>query len=255
AVSVDPAYYQTTWFPVLCVGVVVGLVWAAHRLRVGILEKHQGEISALNERLMKAQEQERIRIAGELHDGVMQEMLAATMMLGTAKRRIPNESDAKATIDKVQEKLIQVGTDIRQLSHDLHPPILQEAGLPEAVRGYCEQFSVSSGIPVSCDADDSVRDLSRGAALALFRIVQEALGNAAKHARPKRITVRLTRSANDVSLVVSDDGAGFDAGQLATTGGLGLIMMRERASQLNGTFEFESAPWRGTTIRVVIPFR
>jgi signal transduction histidine kinase len=255
AFSVAPAYYQTTWFPVLVVGMLVGVVWTAHRVRLRIVEKHEREISALNERLMKAQEQERIRIAGELHDGVMQEMLAVTMMLGTAKRRIPNESDAKATIDKVQEKLIQVGTDIRQLSHDLHPPILQEAGLPEAVRGYCEQFSASSGIPVSCDADDSVRDLSRGAALALFRIVQEALGNAAKHARPKRITVRLTRSADDVSLVVSDDGSGFDPGQLGTSGGLGLIMMRERASQLNGTFEFESALGRGTTIRVMIPFR
>ena len=68
---------------------VVALVWAAHRVRLRIVEKHEREISALNERLMKAQEQERIRIAGELHDGVMQEMLAVTMMLGTAKRRIP----------------------------------------------------------------------------------------------------------------------------------------------------------------------
>jgi signal transduction histidine kinase len=133
--------------------------------------------------------------------------------------------------------------------------VLQEAGLPEAARGYCEQFSTSSGIPVACDADEGVRDLSRGAALALFRIVQEALGNAAKHAHATRITVRLTRSADDVSLAVSDDGAGFDSNRLATSGGLGLIMMRERATQLNGTFEFESAPGRGTTIRVVIPFR
>ena len=168
---------------------VIAAAWGTHRVRLRIVEKHEREILALNERLMKAQEQERIRIAGELHDGVMQEMLAATMMLGTAKRRVAGDSDAKATIDKVQEKLIKVGTDIRQLSHDLHPPVLQEAGLPEAVRGYCEQFSVSSGIPVSCDADDSARDLSRGAALALFRVVQEALGNAAKHASAKSIRV------------------------------------------------------------------
>jgi signal transduction histidine kinase/streptogramin lyase len=252
---VDPAYYQTTWFPALIAGMVIGLAWAAHRIRLGIVEKHQREITALNERLMKAQEQERIRIAGELHDGVMQEMLAATMLLGTAKRRVSADADAKATIDKVQDKLIKVGTDIRQLSHDLHPPVLQEQGLPDAVRGYCEQFSSSSRIPVSCDADDDVRDLSRGAALALFRIVQEALGNAAKHAHAQRITVRLTRSGDDVSLTVSDDGAGFDPGQLGTSGGLGLIMMRERASQLNGTFAFESAPGRGTTITVAIPFR
>ena len=253
--SIAPAYYQTTWFLVLSASTVLALVWGAHRLRLRIVEKHEREISALNERLMKAQEQERIRIAGELHDGVAQEMLAVTMMLGTARRRIPDDSAAKPTMDKIEQKLIQMGTDIRQLSHDLHPPILQEAGLPDAVRSYCGQFSASSGIPVACDADDRARELSRGAALALFRIVQEALGNAAKHAHANRITVRLTRSGDDVSLTVSDDGGGFDPGSLGTSGGLGLVMMRERATQLNGTFHFESAPGRGTTIRVVIPFR
>ena len=256
AFSVAPAYYQTAWFPVLSVAAMLALVWTAHRIRLRIVEKHQDEISALNERLMKAQEQERIRIAGELHDGVMQEMLAATMMVGSAKRRVTtNPADAAATMDKVQQKLVQVGSDIRQLSHDLHPPALQEAGLPEAMRSYCEEFSASSGIAVSCDADDSAHDLSRGAALALFRIVQEALGNAAKHAAAKQIIVRLIRANGNVSLTVSDDGVGFDRSQLGTSGGLGLIMMRERASQLNGKFEFESAPGRGATTTVTIPFR
>ena len=252
---VAPAYYQTRWFLVLAVGTIVGLVWAAHRVRVRVVEKHEREITALNERMMKAQEQERIRIAGELHDGVMQEMLAVTLMLGTAKRRVAGDSDAQATIDKAQQKLIRVGTEIRQLSHDLHPPVLQEAGLPEAIRTYCEQFSATTGIPVSCDADDNVHNLSRGAALALFRILQEALGNAAKYAHAKKIRVRLVRADDVVSLKVSDDGVGFDASRLSKSGGLGLIMMRERASQLNGTFEFQSAPGSGTTIRVAVPFR
>jgi signal transduction histidine kinase/ligand-binding sensor domain-containing protein len=253
--AVAPAYYQTMWFRALAVSMVVALAWAAHRIRLRIVETHQHEISALNERMMKAQEQERIRIAGELHDGVMQQMLAVTMMLGTAKRRIADNAEATATLDKIQQKLIQTGTEIRQLSHDLHPPVLQEAGLPMALQNYCEQFSATCGIPIACDADESARELSRGAALAVFRIVQEALGNAAKHAHAKQITVRLTRSAGVVSLVVRDDGVGFDTGRLNTSGGLGLVMMRERASQLNGTFEFESAPEHGTTIRVVIPFR
>ena len=176
-------YYQTTGFLALSITALIAVVWGAHRVRLRIIEKHKNEITALNERLMNAQEQERIRIAGELHDGVMQEMLAVTMMLGTAKRRILDNSDAKGTIDKAQQKLIQAGTDIRELSHDLHPPLLQEAGLPKAVHAYCEQFSTACSIPVACDADDSVGELSRGAALALFRIVQEALGNAAKAAR------------------------------------------------------------------------
>ena len=250
--EIAPAYYQTTWFMALVAGMLLTLVWAAHRIRLRIVETHEREITALNERLMKAQEQERIRIAGELHDGVMQQMLAMTMMIGTAKRRIPDDSAARPTLDKISDKLVEVGGDIRRLSHDLHPPILQEAGLPQAMRGYCEEFSASCGIPVLCDVDDSLRDLSRGAALALFRIMQEALGNAAKHARARRITVGLTRLAGVVTLTVADDGVGFDRNLLS---GLGLITMRERAGQLNGRFEVETAPGRGTVIRVEIPFR
>ena len=254
-IAIAPAYYQTTWFLALSVVTALTLMWSAYRVRIRIIEKHQHEISALNERLMKAQEQERIRIAGELHDGVMQHMLAVTMMLGTAKRRIADASDARPTLDKISDKLIEVGNDIRRLSHDLHPPILQEAGLSQAVRAYCEQFSASSGIPVLCEAGDGLDALSRGAALALFRIMQEAVGNAAKHAQAARISVQLMRSGDVVMLSVSDDGAGFDRNRLNTSGGLGLIMMRERAGQLNGTFEFNTEPGRGTAIRVLIPFR
>jgi signal transduction histidine kinase/ligand-binding sensor domain-containing protein len=252
--SVAPAYYQTAWFPAFSVGLVLALIWTAHRVRLRIVQTHEREISALNERLMKAQEQERMRIAGELHDGVMQEMLSVTMMLGTAKRRIDDPSRATATIDLIQEKLIQVGTDLRQLSHGLHPPMLQEAGLPATVRVYCEEFSAASGVAMKCDCDESARDLSRGAALALFRVVQEALGNAAKHAQAKHIAVRLTRTGEAVRLVVSDDGAGFETARVAPRG-LGLIMMRERATQLNGTFVLDSVPGRGTTICIAIPFR
>jgi signal transduction histidine kinase/ligand-binding sensor domain-containing protein len=253
--TIAPAYYQTRWFLALSLGTLVALIWSAYRLRIRVVEKHRHEITALNERLMKAQEQERIRIAGELHDGVMQQMLAMTMMLGTAKRRIAEDSEARPTLDKISDKLVEVGSEIRRMSHDLHPPILQEAGLSQAVRAYCEQFSASSGIAVVCGAGDGLDTLSRGAALALFRIIQEALGNAAKHAHAARISVQLMRSGEVVTLSVSDDGAGFDRSRLSASGGLGLIMMRERAGQLNGTFEFNTAPGRGTAIKVVIPFR
>ncbi len=113
----------------------------------------------------------------------------------------------------------------------------------------------SCGIPIVCDADPRVHDLSRGAALALFRIVQEALANAVKHSQATRIAVGLSRAADEVTLTVSDNGVGFDRSRLTTSGGLGLITMRERAGQLNGKFEFNSASGRGTTIKVVVPFR
>ena len=107
---------------------------------------------------------------------------------------------------EVQRKLIDVGSEVRQLSHDLYPPMLKQAGLAEVLRGYCDAFGHSRGIAASCDVDESVADLSPGTALALYRIAQEALGNAAKHAAPTRVDVRLLRIGGDVVLTVADDG-------------------------------------------------
>ena len=217
------------------------------------VQRSEQDIVRLAERLINAQEEERTRIAGELHDGVMQQISALSLMLGTGKRQA--EADAKKTMADVQRKLIEVGTEVRQLSHDLHPPMLKDAGLPEALRGYCEEFSRVRNVPVSCDADGSVQDLSHGAALALYRIAQEALGNAATHGAAQRVDVRLTRANGRVSLTVSDDGKGFERNRIGTSAGLGLVNMRERARQLNGTFELDTEPGRGTTVRVTIPFR
>jgi signal transduction histidine kinase/ligand-binding sensor domain-containing protein len=251
--SVASAYFQTAWFRALAVATFTSLLWAAHRIRLRVVERHQAEITALNESLMKAQEQERTRIAGELHDGVMQQISALSLMLGTSKRQ--PEAEAKKTMAEVQQKLIEVGTEVRQLSHNLHPPMLKEAGLPEALRLYCEEFSRVRNIPVSCRADDRVQDLSRNAALALYRIAQEAMGNAVAHGAARHVEVRLARSNGLVTLTVTDDGQGFDANRIGGVHGLGLINMRERARQLNGTFDLHSAPGRGTTVRVTIPFR
>jgi signal transduction histidine kinase/ligand-binding sensor domain-containing protein len=253
--SVPPAYYQMNSFRALVLGMVLALFWTAHRVRLRIVERHERQITALNERLMKVLEQDRIRIAGELHDGVMQQVAALSLMLGTAKRKIAPESDVRATVSEVQDRLIQLGSAIRELSHSLHPSALKEDGLPQALQTYCREFSSLRGLLVSCDVDDSVRDLSRGAALALFRIAQEALGNVAKHANAKQVTVRLTRADERVALSVSDDGSGFDPGRAESSGGLGLISMRERAHQLNGTLQVATEPGHGTTIQVEIPFR
>jgi len=253
--SIAPAYYQTVWFRTLAVATFLSLLGAAYRIRLRIIERHQAEITALNESLMKAQEQERTRIAGELHDGVMQQISALSLMLGTSRRKIRSDLEAKAEIRDVQEKLIQVGTEVRQLSHDLHPASLKDGGLPDALRAYCDEFSRVRGISVSCDADNAVRELSRGAALALYRIAQEALGNVVAHSAATRVDVRLTRTNGRVTLSVADDGKGFDPNRIGGSGGLGVINMRERARQLNGTFELNTQPGRGTTVRVAIPFR
>jgi len=260
--SIAPAYYQTNWFRTLCVTVFLALMWAAHRLRVqvlershAVLEQHQTEIRALNEQLITAQEAERMRISGELHDGILQQITSITLRLAKVRNQVPPDSEAKATVSGLQQQLIKIGTDIRHISHQLHPALLQEAGLPAALHAYCEEFSRVRGLPVACEIDESVEELSPGAALCIYRIAQEALGNAAKYSEAKKVEVRLTRSDGRVWLSVSDDGVGCTPDQIGKAGGLGLINMRERVLQLDGTFAFDSEPGRGTTVKVAVPFR
>jgi signal transduction histidine kinase len=252
---VEPAYYQTNWFRALCVVTFCTIFWTVYRLRIRALERRRTEISALNEQLIKAQEAERMRISGELHDGVLQQITSLALRLGKVRREAAPDSEDKATVRALQQELIQVGTDIRHLSHELHPAVLQESGLPTALSVYCEEFSRVRGLPVSCEADESVLELSPGAALCLYRIAQEALGNAAKYSKAGRVEVRLTRSNGTVCLSVSDDGVGCDPSQLGRSGGLGVINMRERVLQLKGRYEFDSEPGRGTTVKVEVPFR
>jgi signal transduction histidine kinase/ligand-binding sensor domain-containing protein len=260
--TIAPAFDQTTWFRALCASAVVALLWAAYRLRVAalerrqrLLERHEAEITTLNERLMKAQEEERTRIAGELHDGVLQQLATVTVNLGTLKYQAQPDSPAKTGIGELQNELMQIGTGIRQLSHELHPAVLHEAGLPNALSSYCEEFSRTRGVPVSCEAEPQANELSPGAALALYRIAQEALGNVAKHSKAKHAHVRLERADGVVRLTISDDGGGFDPARVGDRGGVGLVNMRERVRQLDGTFALESEPGSGTIIRAEVPFR
>ena len=254
-IRILPPWWSTSGFRATVVASFLLFLWSVYYLRVQGVERRQAEIRALNDQLIKGQEAERMRIAGELHDGILQQITSLTLRLGKVRREVPPDSQAKATVNDLQEKLIQIGTDIRQISHELHPALLQDAGLPQALSAYCEDFSKVRGLAVSCETDESVRELSPGAALCLYRIAQEALGNAAKYSEAKKVEVRLTRANGRVRLSVTDDGVGCDPSQIARSGGLGVINMRERMLQLNGTFEFDSAPGRGTTVRVEIPFR
>ncbi len=274
--SVAPAYYQTNWFRVLCVLTLLAMLWTVFQVRVralkrrhvllernqallernqALLEEHQVEIRALNEEMIKGQEAERMRISGELHDGVLQQITSLALRLGKVKYQMSSDSEAKTTIIGLQEDLIKIGTDVRHVSHELHPALLQESGLPAALSTYCEEFAKVRGLPVSCEADESVKKLSPGAALCLYRIAQEALGNAAKHSQAEKVEVQLTQSDDLVCLSVSDDGVGCAPGKIGKPGGLGIINMRERVLQLKGTFELDSEPGRGTTVRVTVPFR
>ena len=209
------------------------------------------EIQALSDRLIHAQEEERSRVARELHDDLGQQIAAVSIAMSNLKRGIPEEDNAaRSQAERMHQKLAQLAESTRRISHELHPAVLKHLGLPSALRAFCEEFNASTGIQVSLSTSGTFDGTLPSAALCLYRIAQEALKNVARHARVGEVTVELSRSSGSIRLVVSDKGEGMELGR---AGGLGLVSMRERARLEHGRVEIVSRPGEGTSVTVEIP--
>jgi PAS domain S-box-containing protein len=230
---------------------------AAHdRLTKELAERTraEAEIVRLSERLIKAQEEERTRIAGELHDHLSQQIAGLGIALSNIKRQIPeHRREGRNQAERAYDRLLALGEGIRQLSHELHPAIIEHSGLVPALESYCTEFESRTNVSVTVQAEGQFDDLSANTRLGVYRIAQEALHNIWKHSGVKEAGIYLAHAGERVQMRVSDRGAGFDPAQPSKEVGLGLISMRERARLLGGTFTVESSAGRGTTITVDIP--
>jgi len=234
--------------------VAVGLV--ARNLKQGSQQalEAEREIKALSERLIHAQDAERGRLARDLHDDFGQQIAALSLGMSNLKRHIPAQhGEAHRQGELLQTRLVEFSESVRRLSHELHPEILEFSGLGAALRRYCEEFSALTGIQVACQAPGAFEGVPGPAALAAYRITQEALQNVAKHARVVEAAVSLARVDGALQLTISDSGAGMDTKTRGGSPGLGLVSIKERARLVSGTFYLESRPNQGTTLRVSIP--
>jgi PAS domain S-box-containing protein len=217
-------------------------------------KRREQDVQSLTARLIGAQEEERKRLARELHDDLNQQIAALSIATGNLKRQIPKEQvDLRAQSDRLHQKLVQVAETIRRMSHELHPAILEYSGLAPALRTHCEEFGAMTGIKVSLDIHGSLENVAPATALCIFRITQEALRNVGKHGGVKSASVEVERAGGQLRLVISDAGVGMDPAGVGTEAGLGLVSMKERARLVNGTVEIKSRPGEGTTITVKIP--
>jgi signal transduction histidine kinase len=209
-------------------------------------------LSDLSGRLLRAGEEERARIACELHDDINQR-------LALLANRIQNSESG--TADPLQKKELsetwrltnEIATDIQHISHQLHPSKLQYLGLATTIRDLCREFSKQHRIAVECVLQDLPQELDENVSLSLFRVVQESLHNVAKHSRAQHATVRLTYRSGMIHLFISDDGVGFDPLHKPGDHGLGLISMRERMRSVGGEFSIWSKPFLGTQVAGDIP--
>jgi signal transduction histidine kinase len=219
-------------------------------------QRAQRTLRRYAERLMEAQESERRHIARELHDEIGQALTAVKMNLQAAQRLTDEptlSSYQKDCIDTIERTLHQV----RSLSLDLLPSVLDDLGLEAALRWLVARQARQTGLSIQLNVDSLDGRLPPDLEIACFRVVQEALTNAVRHAQAEQVHVELRRQEGEVQLFVRDDGVGFDvqaALERATHGGsLGLLGMRERVSLAGGQIDIVSTPGRGSEVRARFP--
>ena len=244
----------------------IALLATLYASRLGNRIRHQGlqdaqnarELQDLSAKLITAQEEERRSIARELHDEVGQALTAIKVELAVAQRTIEASGGGASLLEDARSITDGALATVRDLSHLLHPALLDDLGLPAAVEWYLRSFGKRHGLRVEVLHDRMDERLTPEIEASAYRIVQEALTNVAKHARATACRVYLQRLPNTVLITVEDDGVGFDAAEAEGAGthrGLGLIGIRERASYLRGTVRLESAPGKGTRLTVEVPAR
>lgn len=220
------------------------------------LEASYQQISHLFGRLTAAQETERSRIARDLHDDVGQRIAALALALSNLKRKIgTGREDLFTAVTSMQRETAALADEIRNVSHELHPTSLHQAGLVPALMGACAHFEQRQGIVVAFRTDGDLGVVDRQTELGLYRVAQELLHNVAKHAAARRLEVSLTRTHAGLQLTIVDDGRGFNVSDTRRAGGLGLISIDERVRSMQGHVDIHSTPGRGTRIEVHVPVR
>lgn len=226
---------------------IVGLLVQRARRR-----EAEHEVSLLHGRLLTAYEQERRRLARELHDDVTQRLARLAIDAAQLERQRPG-SGGNTSLRQMREELVRLSDDVHTLSRQLHPSILDDLGLTDALRSEGERFARGERIAVDLQLGATPPGLSADKALSLFRVAQEALRNIARHARARRVELALRHVGAGVELAVSDDGVGFDVQRWQQGPGLGHISMRERLNLVGGRLEIASAPGRGTRLLARVP--
>jgi PAS domain S-box-containing protein len=216
------------------------------------LEANRVELQELMAKLFTAQEEERRRIACDLHDDHCQRITALILETSSIEKLVRAAMPSlKPRIGALKEKLSGILDDFRHLTHELHPRHLDTVSLASSMRAHIEEFTGYSGLQVEFNAHNVPAHLPMPITICLYRLLQESLGNIRKHAQATHVNVRLERDNTDLELSVSDDGTGFEYAE--NKKGLGLTSMQERVRPLGGRVCIDSQPGRGTIIVVRIP--
>jgi PAS domain S-box-containing protein len=223
------------------------------RSEAALLE-YQRELQEVLSRLIEAQETASKYVARELHDVFSQKLAMIGRELASVERRAAQSPQALGSaIREITERMHTLAGDLHQMSRRIHPAILDDLGLPAAVRTECVAFAEEHHLPVAFEADDIRAGIPEAVALCLYRVAQEALRNVRKHAGVSSVHVTLRRTTTGLALTVDDTGKGFAVDTIAGKRGLGLVSMEERLRMVGGTLTIRSKPGDGTSVAATVP--
>jgi PAS domain S-box-containing protein len=222
------------------------------------LKQSEDRLRSLSSELMKAQENERLRISKELHDELGQSLALLKHKMRSIQKKLPEKaSHLHHDCEEVNRCVDQIIDNIRRLSRDLSPSILEDLGLSSALRFLAENFREQYSIPISFEIDDMDGFFTQESQRNLYRISQEALTNIGKHAEARNVAFVAKKKGEGISLLIGDDGKGFNErkikGKLTSHRGLGLTLMEERAHMLGASLDIKSRAGRGTRVLLTIP--
>jgi signal transduction histidine kinase len=218
------------------------------------LRHQEQDLSRLTGRIINAQEEELRRLSRELHDDLTQRLAALSLDAALIEKQLkPSQPQAVQGLKDLRANLSEVAEEVHDLSRQLHPSILDDLGLVQAVQAECAAFTKKTGIDLSCMPHDFPDKVPQQSALCLYRIIREGLQNIAKHSQAAAASITLQGLSDGIRLLIQDKGIGFDSQEVRKKAGIGLSSMRERVRLLNGTISFKSEPGQGTAIEVFIP--
>ena len=219
-----------------------------------MMRNSEQQLRALAGSLLTAQEDERRRLARELHDDITQQLAFLSIELGRLATEIPDSSEnTQARVRALQAQTLQMSGEVRRLSHGLHPSVIEDFGLSIALEEFCREFGTSKAIDIRFGGSVDDSQLDTAGATCLYRVAQESLRNAVVHGHATEIRVELTAHAEAIHLRVQDNGTGFPTGGAPTKTGLGLISMRERIRFVHGKLTISSRPGQGVEIAASVP--
>jgi len=247
---VVPPFYRTWWFFTLSGITAVGIVALAYNRRIARIRKAQRVQEAFSKQLIEYQEQERKRIAAELHDGLSQSLVVIKNRAIMAQSHMQDLDAMGEQLDEIGSSASQAIDEVREIAHNLRPVLLDRLGLTKALESMLRKVAAANRMELAYEIAPLEGVFPKEAEVNLYRILQETINNIVKHSGASAAAVRITRSDGLLHLVVRDNGKGFDTEEASRKGGFGLIGIIERARILGGEAAVRSSPGSGTTIEI-----